>query len=81
MCKIIDEQKKEKAVVLELQGVLFGVTKRCMPKEEFQNIFPEQEIKNWECVPRNQILENPDVFSIIDSKKIGTINCNVRRLN
>lgn len=81
MCKIISERTDKKAVVLELDGKKFAVTKECMPKEKFDEIFPSNEFVNWKFIRRDDILCNQDVIDILKKKRIGIINCSVRQLN
>jgi hypothetical protein len=83
MCKIeiIAEQPQEKVVVLNVNGVTYAVTKECLPKETFQSLFPDLILKKWECIPRVNLLANNDIAALLEQKKIGTVNCCVRRLN
>ena len=81
MCEIIAENAKRKAIVLQLDGIVYAVTKECLPKEEFKLLFPNSKDINWQHVKRHELLKNPEVFELVKKKKIGTINCDVRRLN
>jgi len=81
MCKLVKENADRKAIILELGEKKYAITKECMPKEEFEKIFPDETFVRWDHIQRSNIIKNRDVFNLVKKKRIGTINCNVRMLN
>lgn len=81
MISIIEENLQEKAIIIIAGEKMYGITKECLPRETFESLFPGLTFKKWECIPRVNLLANKDIVALLEQKKIGTVNCSVRRLN
>jgi len=78
---IISSSMEKKATIVSVNGNIFGITKDCMPREEFIGIFKDETISNCQFVAREKVIKPRGIKEHLHKLSRSATNWNVRRLN